>query len=147
VSLDAFPNQSFAGTIRRVAAYVLELEKQARTVEVEVDLVAPGDAPSLLPGYSADVEVILAVRENALRVPTEAVLEGNRVLVYRSDPDGETGRLEERTLIPGLSSWQFTEVVSGVVAGDQVVVSVDRQGVAPGALAVPERAPTGAAIP
>ena len=35
----------------------------------------------LLPGTSADVEVILETRENVLRVPTPALLEGNRVLV------------------------------------------------------------------
>jgi HlyD family secretion protein len=41
----------------------LAVEKQARTVDVEVDFDArpPG---KLLVGYSADVEIVLAVREN-----------------------------------------------------------------------------------
>ncbi|HSH69431.1 MAG TPA: efflux RND transporter periplasmic adaptor subunit [Deferrisomatales bacterium] len=138
VSLDAYPGRQFPGTVRRIAAYVLDREKQARTVEVEVDLADPGAIPGLLPGYSADVEVVLAVREAVVRVPTEAVIEGQRVLVYRPHPGRTRGTLEEVTFEPGLSSWEYTEVVSGLEEGTRVVVSIDREGVAAGALAEPQ---------
>ena len=58
VTLDAFKDRSFPAHARRVAPYVLDTEKQARTVEVEAEIDDRGDA-LLLPGYSADVEVIL----------------------------------------------------------------------------------------
>lgn len=132
VALDAFPDRTFPGRVRRVASYVLDREKQARTVDVEVDLDAPEKMPPLLVGYSADVEVILEQREGVLRVPSDAVLEGPRVLVLRD------GVLESREIRIGLSNWQFTEVKSGLVAGEQVVVSVDREGVEAGARAVAE---------
>ena len=48
-----------------------------------------GDA-LLLPGYSADVEVILAERADVLRIPTRALLEGKRVYVL------EDGRVRAR---------------------------------------------------
>ncbi|WP_263459142.1 efflux RND transporter periplasmic adaptor subunit [Bathymodiolus platifrons methanotrophic gill symbiont] len=38
VSLDAFAEKRCSGTVSRIAPYVLEKEKQARTVEVEVKL-------------------------------------------------------------------------------------------------------------
>ncbi|MGB8517398.1 MAG: efflux RND transporter periplasmic adaptor subunit, partial [Gallionella sp.] len=41
ITLDAIKGKSFAGKVKRVAPYVLEIEKQARTVEVEVDFVEP----------------------------------------------------------------------------------------------------------
>jgi len=35
ISLDAFPDRVFAGRVQRIADYVLDIEKQARTVEME----------------------------------------------------------------------------------------------------------------
>ncbi len=134
ISLDAFPGETFGGRVRRVAPYVLEIEKQARTVDIEADFINPADTTRLLPGYSADVEIILQTRENVLYIPTEALLEGQRVLVY--DPDSET--LQSRPVETGLSNWKLTEITAGLEEGEQVVLSVDRKGVEPGALATPE---------
>ncbi|WP_031434319.1 efflux RND transporter periplasmic adaptor subunit [Methylomarinum vadi] len=134
VSLDAFAEKRCSGTVSRIAPYVLEKEKQARTVEVEVKLTDPEDLAALLPGYSADIEVLLAKKDNALRIPTEAVLENNRVLLLDAD-----GLLVERSFQPGLANWSFTEVLSGLQKGDKVVLSVGREGVAAGVHAVEER--------
>jgi len=133
ITIDALPGQRFAGRVRRVAPYVLDLEKQARTVNVEVEFVNGGDVKTLLAGYSADVEIVLDVRENAVRVPTQALLEGNRVLVLND------GILHERHLRTGLANWQYTEVLSGAHAGDAIVMSVERKGVVPGARVVLEK--------
>jgi HlyD family secretion protein len=139
ITLDAFPGRTFAGRVRRIAPYVLDLEKQARTVEIEAVFSDPAEMAELLPGYSADVEIVLSARDDVLRVPTEAVLDGRRVLVY-----GErNGRLESHTIVPGLDNWQFTEVREGVEQGARVVTSVGRAGVVAGARAEPE--PAGAA--
>ena len=94
VTLDAFPDKRCSGYVRRIAPYVLDIEKQARTVEVEVELNDQQELSGLLPGYSADIEITLSVREQVLRVPTEAVLEGYQVLVF--DPD--SGVLAQRML-------------------------------------------------
>lgn len=130
ISLDAFGEKIFPGKVRRIAPYVLEQEKQARTVEVEVVFNDAADRHNLLPGYSADVEIILARTAAVLRVPTEAVMEGNQVLIVAPDRILQARRIET-----GLSNWEYTEVLSGLKAGDQVVVSVDREGVEAGALA------------
>lgn len=131
ITLDAFPGQRFPGVVRRVAPYVLDTEKQARTVEIEAEIEDPARY-NLLPGYSADVEVILEDREGVLRVPTQAVLDGKRVFVL----DEPARRLSERTIERGVHNWEYTEVRSGLEAGDLVVTSVDREGVADGAAAV-----------
>lgn len=137
ISLDAFAGRRFPGRVRRIAPYVLEVEKQARTVDVEVEFTNPGDVKALLVGYSADVEIVLEARDNVLRVPTQALLEGNRVLVFNGNP----GRLEERRIESGISSWEYTEVRAGLQPGERVVTSPERPGVAAGARAVPETAP------
>ncbi len=131
IMLDAFPDQFFPGFVRRVAPYVLDLEKQARTVEIEAEIDSP-EQYRLMPGYSADVEVIVDVRPEALRVPTEALIEDERILVLNSD----SGILEERTVAVGLGNWEHTEIRSGVRKGELVVLSLDRAGVEAGARAV-----------
>jgi HlyD family secretion protein len=125
VTLDAFKDRSFEARVRRVAPYVLDLEKQARTVEVEAELVDASNA-ALLPGYSADVEVIVAEQQDVLRVPTRALVEGGSVYVL----DGGIARL--RTVETGIGNWQYTEVRNGLANGEKVVVTVDREGLADG---------------
>jgi HlyD family secretion protein len=132
VSLDAFRDRTFPARVRRVAPYVLDLEKQARTVEIEAEIEQTGDTP-LLPGYSADVEVILRENQDALRIPTRAVIEGNRVYVF----EPARKRVALRSIEPGLRNWEYTEVGKGLEAGDRVVTSVDREGLADGARVVP----------
>ncbi len=134
VSLDAFTGKRCNAVVRRVAPYVLDTEKQARTVEVEVVLHDPADLAGLLPGYSADIEVLLDAHEQVLRIPTEAVLEGDRVLVY----EPADGTLVERRFERGLANWSFTEVKSGLSAGARVVVSLGREGVQAAAHVIPE---------
>lgn len=135
ITLDAFKGRSFAGKVKRIAPYVLELEKQARTVEVEVEFVERPKTENLLIGYSADVEIVHDRRDNVLRIPTQALLEGKRVLLFKADRV-----LEDRKVTTGLSNWEYTEIVSGLNEGDRIVVSLDRAGVKAGAQVVPEPA-------
>jgi HlyD family secretion protein len=125
ISLDAFSDKSFDGKIRRVAEYVMDREKQARTVDIEVDFVNADDTRVLLPGYSADVEVILESKPDVLRIPTEALMENNRVLVW--DPDSEL--LSEQKVSVGISNWIYTEITDGLSENMHIVTSVDREGV------------------
>jgi HlyD family secretion protein len=127
ISFDALPKQSFPGKVKRVAPFVSAVEKQARTVDIEATLDQPAAPGKLLVGYSADVEVILAVREAVVRVPTSALLEGGKVLVGGAD-----GKLEERLVKTGLANWEYSEVTEGLRAGERVVTSLERAGVRAG---------------
>lgn len=128
ISLDAFSGRFFDGRVRRVAPYVLDIEKQARTVKIEVDFIRPKDNFNMLPGYTADVEVIIDAHKDSLRIPTAALLEGHKVFVY--DPDFST--ITETPVKIGLSNWKYSEVLSGLQAGQKIVTSIDRDGLADG---------------
>jgi HlyD family secretion protein len=132
INLDAFADRSFPGHVRRIAPYVLDQEKQARTVEIEAEFDDP--EAGLLPGYSADVEVILDNRDNVLRIPSAVIHDRNRVFVY----DPATGTIRDVAITVGISNWEFTEVVAGLNEGDQIVSTVDREGVEDGAVVEPE---------
>lgn len=128
ISLDAFGKNYFEGRVKRVAPYVMDKEKQARTVDIEVDFLSVKDNESMLPGYTADVEVIIQTHSDSLRIPTEALLEGNKVYVY--DEDFET--ISEVEVSVGLSNWQFTEILQGLELGQYIVTSIDSEGLADG---------------
>ncbi len=134
VSLDPFPGRTFAGRVARVAPYVLDVEQQNRTVEIEVELEDHAQAERLLPGTSADVEVILEVREDVPRLPAQTLLEGGRVLVL------EDGRVAERRIRVGLKNWDWVEVQGGLEPGARVIRSLASAEVTPGARAVEEDA-------
>jgi len=134
VTVDSRPDQTFEGSVARVAPYVLDVLEQNRTVEVEVELASPKAMVGVLPGTSADVELILARREEALRIPASAVAEGGKVLVL-SD-----GVLVEKVIEVGLRNWRFAEVLDGLEAGEAVVVVRNSSDIKAGALAE-ERAP------
>ncbi len=120
ITLDAMPGKIFAGKVRRIAPYVTEIEKQARTVDIEVDFLQP-PTDTLLVGYSADVEAIIEQRDNVLRIPTQAIRQNNKVLVV-----GKDSKLEERLIKTGLANWSYTEIISGLEMGDLVLLSFDQ---------------------
>ncbi|WP_303843521.1 efflux RND transporter periplasmic adaptor subunit [Aeromonas sobria] len=114
VLLDAMPGRDFAATVTRIAPYVKELEKQARTVEVEAALTAlPTDVPLLI-GYSADLEVEVTRATDVLRVAASS----------RAD-DGSVLRLDGDKLVRvmprwGVENWNWIEVAEGLAAGDRL---------------------------
>ena len=116
VTVDSRPDRTFDGRVARVAPYVLDVLEQNRTVEVEVELADPQTMVGVLPGTSADIELILDRRDDTLRIPASAVAEGGKVLVL-SD-----GVLVERVIEVGLRNWRYAEVLDGLEPGEAVVV-------------------------
>jgi HlyD family secretion protein len=130
ITLDPYPDREFPGQLVRIAPFVLDIEEQNRTFEVEVEFDDTEFAATLLPGTSADVEVILSSSEDRLRIPSYALLEGDEVLLVQDD------RLVSQPLTIGLRNWEYAEVRDGLAVGDPVVISLDRPEVVAGAPAV-----------
>jgi HlyD family secretion protein len=128
ITLDAFPKRIFKGKTRSISPYVLEQAKQARTVEIEADFLEPLENSNLLVGYSADVEILLDSREQVVKIPSEAVVEGGYVYVLHTADN----HIERRKITTGLTNWRFTEVVSGLAKSEKVVTTIDREGLADG---------------
>ena len=133
ISLDALRGRHFAGKVTRVAPFVRDLEKQARTVDIEARFDQPPSDVALLTGYSADVEVLLEQQPNTLRIPTESLLDGNRVLRY----DATDGVLREVPVTPGLANWHWTQIRNGLQPGDRIIASLDQDGLRDGVSVTP----------
>lgn len=127
ITLDAWRKRLFPGTVTRVGSYVIDLEKQARTVEVDLSFTNPADLKDLLVGYSADVDIIIETHDNVLRIPTEALLENQ--YVYVADREN---KLQKRRVSTGLGNWTYTEITDGLQAGEKVVTTPGATGIKEG---------------
>jgi membrane fusion protein, multidrug efflux system len=80
----------------------------------------PNPDGALVPGAFADVELVIAEVEDALVVPSLAVipeLGGTKVFVL------EDGKAQPRPVETGIRTDTAIEVTSGLAPGDQVIVS------------------------
>lgn len=98
------------GTVRRVA---LQADPATRLVEIEVAF--PPDA-RLIPGTLATVQIEVASIVDALSVPLGAVRDG-RVWVVGAD-----GAVSARNVQVGAQTRERTQILSGIEAGERVVV-------------------------
>lgn len=120
INVDALKGKRFSGRVRRVAPYITTVEKQARTVDVDIDFISPEEAHGLLVGYSVDVEIVIASRENALFIPTNALRDGSKALIL-----GKNGIVIERPVKAGIANWEQTEILSGIEAGERVITTAN----------------------
>jgi HlyD family secretion protein len=132
MSVDSRPEILFEGRVSRVAPYVLDQLEQNRTVEIEAAFEDAQEVVGVLPGTSADVEIILDQRVDVLRVPSSAVAESGEVFLLVD------GALQATTIESGLRNWQYTEVVSGLSEGHRIVAARDSTEIAEGVRAEPK---------
>ena len=129
VTLDAWRGQKLAARVTRTGRYVVDRQKQSRTVEVELTLADKNVTRKLLAGYSADVTITVQTRPDTLRIPTEALIDETHVWLF----DAADGTLQKRTITKGIGNWSFTEIKEGLASEDQVVMSLGEKGLKEGA--------------
>jgi len=113
----AFTGKKFTGTVFFVSPFI---NSDTRTALVKAQLPNPNG--ELKPGMFANLELELALRENAIVIPEAAISqirEGNRGLVYVIGADSQ---VQTRALTFGVRLPRFIEVVEGLKEGEQVVV-------------------------
>jgi RND family efflux transporter MFP subunit len=107
-------DRAFSGKIARSTR---KIETATRTMEVEVDV--PNSDLKLIPGMYASVVLRLEHREKALVVPVEAVSRKKSCTVFLVDKEG---KIEERTISPGLETPRKIEVLAGLNENDLVMI-------------------------
>ncbi len=104
----------------RVTLVSPALDPGSTTIEVWVE--ASKRDPALKPGMTVEVAMTAKTVKEALVVPTPAVFKNNEgadyVVVAASD-----GHAHQRTIQLGVRNAEFSQVLSGVTAGDPVVSS------------------------
>ena len=120
ISVDAFSDQTFDGAVVEVAPLpdpttFANPNVKVYTTRVKIDQPVQG----LRPGMTAQVEILVAERDDVLSVPVEAIVQfDNKYHVAVKKPDGV---IELREVELGLSNEKFVEVKQGIKSGDLVV--------------------------
>jgi HlyD family secretion protein len=139
VSLDAIKDETFTGTVTRIAP-------QARVVSniaiFDVTVSIPNTNLKLRPGMSAEAEIIAQELKNVLTIPSraiETVREGSYVNLATPNTDPKLEPSVVRTRIEiGASDNSRTVVTSGINAGQQIVMpGKGKKAVASGGLLPP----------
>lgn len=133
VTIDAFPDTTFSGTVTEVSTSPRIMPTAAGpaqgVTDFEVTITLDGSLPAARSGLSASADIVTATRENALVIPiqslvvrtvvadtaSEGVVEREGVFVVRE------GEAEFVPVDVGIAGDRYFEVVEGLEEGDRVV--------------------------
>jgi RND family efflux transporter MFP subunit len=111
----------------KVARFSVDVREDTRTMHTEVDVLNPGRI--LLPGLYAEATITLEKKDNAIAVPLQALDQENGQATV--DVVDASGKIENRKVVLGIQTATDAEVISGLQAGEMVVVG-DRSGLKAG---------------
>jgi RND family efflux transporter, MFP subunit len=114
VSVPAFPGASFSGRVILVNSVV---DPDTRTVKVRTEV--PNADGRLKPEMFANVQIITDLHKTTTSIPQSALLnDGDKTVVFIAEGSG----YKKQQVSVGLQSNDRVEIVSGLNAGDKVVV-------------------------
>lgn len=115
VSVHAYPDEIFSGKITLISPTI---SPTTRTASVEITI--PNKNHRLKPGMFGQVDIIIREKDDAILIPTYAVLEHsevNRVFIVAN------GKASSEVVQLGADQGELVEVVSGVDVGDSLIVA------------------------
>jgi HlyD family secretion protein len=120
LTFDALTGQEYSGIVDSISSAGSD---DSGVVEFRVTVKVDEADESVKPGFTSVVSIITSQVENALLVPTQAILtQGGLPVVMRANKDGSS------TAVPvelGATSDTNTQVISGDIAlGDQLAVTI-----------------------
>ncbi len=123
VKVQAYAERVFAGRIQAISPAV---NRETRNIQVRA--LVPNPERLLLPGMFAKIETLLAVREEVLTLPRQAIAfntYGDSVFVIETNGDGEDAELvvQRRQVKTGAVRDQEVEIVDGLERGERVVLA------------------------
>jgi HlyD family secretion protein len=120
IKVESFKDKTFLGKVTKIAPLGVEKDN-VTTFEVRVSIDNPGG--ELKANMTANAEILLDEHKNVLTVPEQAVIYDNNrnATVEVPDPKQKTGR-RKVTIQAGISNGTKTEILSGLNAGDTVIL-------------------------
>jgi cobalt-zinc-cadmium efflux system membrane fusion protein len=113
--LPGLPNQIFEGQVESVGNAV---NTEKRTIPVRARITNAGAL--LKHDMAVEVRLVTGVRKEGLQVPVSALVEDEGIkVVYVKEGD----RYERRPVTVGTINYRMAEILSGVEAGEEVVVA------------------------
>ncbi|MFV8334304.1 efflux RND transporter periplasmic adaptor subunit [Flavobacterium sp. GSP14] len=104
VTMDSYKGQVFEAIIDKIYPIMNE---RSRTFKIEAHFIKPPE--KLYPNLTAEANIIIQVKKNAITIPKTYLIQGKYVLVNKD---------EKREVKTGLSDYQKVEIVSGLTANE-----------------------------
>ena len=115
--MDAYPGENFLGRVARLAPI---LDPATRTAQVEIEI--PNSTYRLKPGMYARARFTVEKHDNALVVPTLAVVDlQGKIGVWLPADEGDNPAFAPVTT--GIEQQDFTELTSGVKEGQRIITT------------------------
>ena len=133
-NVDAFPNDSFTGTVTQVRQ---QATTESNVVTYEVVIGAPNEDLKLKPGLTANVTIYTMERKDVLAIPSkalhfkpsEAMLNDGETITDCDAPKKvwvkEGPNIKALAVETGITNGMLTEVVSGLNAGTKIITDVE----------------------
>lgn len=123
VTLETWPDKEIAGTVTAIAP---SANNGGSIVSYDVTLQLAASELPILAGMTANATLITANYENVLLVPNAAITADRHAGTYSvnlvtGELDGQPATTETAVTI-GLKDSDFTQIISGLSAGDEVVI-------------------------
>lgn len=106
VTMDSYKGRVFEAVVDKI--YPI-MQERSRTFKIEAHFVKPPQ--KLYPNLTAEANIILKVKKNALTIPKSYLIQGNYVLVNKD---------EKRKVKIGLSDYQKAEILEGLKAEETI---------------------------
>jgi HlyD family secretion protein len=120
IKVESFKDKTFVGQVTKIAPLGVEKDN-VTTFEVRVSIDNPGG--ELKANMTANAEILLEEHKNVLTVPEQAVIydKDRNASVEVPDDKAKKGR-RKADIKAGISNGTRTEVLSGLNAGDTVIL-------------------------
>jgi HlyD family secretion protein len=120
ISLDALPDTQFEGNVKSISVLPIVKSQNSGVVVYEVKVGFTGAPPAAAKsGMSTSVDIITREKKEVLLVPNKSLKKNGQGQMVVSIVNNN--KVEERTVVLGLTDGNQTEVVSGLNAGDTVI--------------------------
>ena len=106
VTMDSYKAQVFDAVIDKIYPIMNE---RSRTFKIEAHFVRPPE--KLYPNLTAEANIIIQIKKNAITIPKAYLIQGKYVLVNKD---------EKREVKTGLSDYQKVEILSGLTAEETI---------------------------
>ena len=116
VRLSFIPGKTWEGKVEYIYP---SLDPVTRTLKVRLRFDNPGE--QLKPNMYANVKIYGGAKDNVIAIPIEGLIRTgrmDRVIIDMGD-----GKFAAREVTAGIESGDFVEIISGVNAGDKIVIS------------------------
>ncbi|MDR2481831.1 MAG: efflux RND transporter periplasmic adaptor subunit [Spirochaetaceae bacterium] len=116
IYFDSIDNETFTGIINEVSPVI---DPASRTLKIRLRLNK--NDPRLRAGMFATISIVIKTHENTLTVPRDALINTyGKWIVFIVDDNAIARR---REVIPGIENENIVEIVSGIKAGELIVIA------------------------